>query len=86
MTEEENNGIVFADVKHQLAPKHPDPKEKIDPIKTNRCLDNLTRPPPPPLATLGLAFGPTPATSRPDGHGLAPQPGGLRPPPGAHTR
>ena len=49
MTEEENNDIMAADVKRQLAPKHPDPKEKIDSVKAKRCLDALKRPTPPPL-------------------------------------
>ena len=51
MTEEETDELVAADVKRQLAPKHPDPKEKIDPVKAKRCLDALQRPPsPPPLS------------------------------------
>ena len=49
MTEEETKEIVAADVKRQLAPTHPDPTEKIDPVKARRLLENLTKPPPPPL-------------------------------------
>jgi hypothetical protein len=45
---------MAANVKRQFAPKHPDPKEKIDPVKANRCLDNLARPTPPsPLSHYG---------------------------------
>ena len=39
---------MAADVKRQFARKVPPPKEKIDPVKANRTLDALTRPPPPP--------------------------------------
>jgi hypothetical protein len=49
MTEEETKEIVAADVKRQLAPTRPDPTEKIDPVKARRLLENLTKPPPPPL-------------------------------------
>ena len=38
---------MAADVKRQFARKVPPPKEKIDPVKANRTLDALTRPPPP---------------------------------------
>jgi hypothetical protein len=49
MTEEETKEFVAADVKHQLAPTHPDPTEKIDSVKARRLLENLRKPPPPPL-------------------------------------
>jgi len=49
MTEEETKEIVAADVKRQLAPTRPDPTKKIDPVKPRRLLENLTKPPPPPL-------------------------------------
>jgi hypothetical protein len=49
MTDEETKKVMDADVKRQLAPKRPDPKEKLDPAIAEHCIENLTRPPPPPL-------------------------------------
>jgi hypothetical protein len=46
LTDEELKKQVDADVKRQLAPKQPEPKEKIDPTKAKQFLKNLTRPPP----------------------------------------
>ena len=44
MTDEELAREVDADVKRQLAPKRPEPVEKIDPAKLKKYLENLRRP------------------------------------------
>ena len=44
-TDEEIDIDVNADVKHKLAPKRLEPKEKIDPAKVKKLLENLKRAP-----------------------------------------
>ena len=44
MTDDELDREVDTDVKRQLAPKRPEPVEKIDPAKLKKCLENLRRP------------------------------------------
>ena len=44
MTDEELRIEVDADVRRQLAPKRPEPVEKIDPAKLKKSLENLRRP------------------------------------------
>ena len=44
MTDEELDAEVDANVKRQLAPKRPEPVEKIDPATVKKCLENLRRP------------------------------------------
>jgi hypothetical protein len=48
MSEEDNKKIMDSHEKAHFAPKRPPQKEKIDPVKDKRTLDNLRRPPPPP--------------------------------------
>ena len=48
MTDEETKLVVAADVKCQLAPKRPEPKEKIDPKVVKHFVGLLERPPPSP--------------------------------------
>ena len=55
MTVEENAKIVEAEVRDffqgMKAKKHPPPEEKIDPMKVQRTIDALKRPPPSPPQT-----------------------------------
>ena len=46
MIDEELHIEVDGEVKRQLAPKRPEPKEKIDPAKMKKLLENLKRPTP----------------------------------------
>ena len=48
LTPEELDESVLADVTRHLAPKRPPPKEIIPAEKVERCLKNLSRPPPQP--------------------------------------
>ena len=46
MTDEELHIEADGEVKRQLVPKRPEPKEKIDPAKVKKLLENLKRPTP----------------------------------------